>query len=197
MLQQMKLPAGHPALGIISIRLFFVCGLLSCFSLATPARAASDSENEMRDGFFLIHGVCHEESQVHLITMMKTTPPWLVDYVTRISKLADDTLDTLDDMEDHDPALKSDDSPLPAFERAVRASIKDEKRHDLLFGTKDAAFSRALILTQLDAANYIANIAKVLSDEDEDDSRARKLDKISSHWAAIRREGIQFLSVDK
>ncbi len=151
----------------------------------------------MRDGFFLIHDVCHQESQVHFITMMKTTPPWLVDYVTRISTLADETLDILDDMEDHDPALKSDDSPLPAFEQAVRASISDEKRHDLLFGTKDAAFARALLLTQIEASNYISNMAKVLAEEDEDDNRARQLDKISTRWMAIRAEGIQFLSVDK
>ena len=170
--------------------------LLLSLVLAAPVRA-SDSGKDMRDGFFLLHDVCHEESQVHFITIMKTTPPWLVDYVTRISKLADDTLDILDEMEDHDPSLKSDDSPLPPFERAVRASIRDQKRHDLLFGTKDAAFSRALILTQLDASNYIANMAKVLAADDQDDARARKLDKISSHWAAIRSEGLQFLSVDK
>jgi hypothetical protein len=164
--------------------------------MTSRLQAANDSEKEMRDGFFLIHNVCHEESQVHFITMMKTTPSYLVDYVTRISKLADDTLDTLDDMGDHDHALKSDDSPLPAFERAVRASISDEKRHDLLFGTKGPAFSRALILTQLDASNYIANMAKVLAEEDQDDRRASKFDKISRQWMAIRSEGILFLSAN-
>jgi hypothetical protein len=193
MLVKMKSASSH--LRIFSLLL--AAAILSCFSPATPLRADDDSKKEMKDGFFLIHNVCHEESQVHLITLMKTTPPYLVSYVTRISKLADDSLEALDDMEDHDPSLKSDDSPLPAFERAVRDSISEEKQHDLLFGTTGPAFSRALILTQLDASNYIANMAKVLAEEDENDSRARTLDKISRRWAAIRTEGVQFLTADK
>lgn len=164
-----------------------VAGLLC---MATPLVAAEAASN-LQAGFYLLHNVCDEESQVHLITVAKTTPADVTDYVNRVSKIADESLKTLDGFEDRDPSLKLDRNPLPQFEQKVRKAIKADKQHNLLFGTTDAAFARALLFSQVEASNYIMHMAQVLADEDPNAHQTRELLKISARWEKLRNEGVR------
>jgi hypothetical protein len=163
------------------------------FSLSMPARAASGSEHDLRVGFYLLHDVCNKETQVHLITLIKTTPARETDYVGRISRLADGTLAIVTRLEEGDSSLAMEDNPLPTFEQKVRSSIRADKQHQLLFGTSGPDFARALLVTQIEAANYILHIARNLAEEDTDADRAATLRKVSSRWLAIRNEGFRLL----
>ena len=170
---------------LLSPALWMVCAL--------PVRAGASPEN-LKVGFFLLHDVCHEESQVGLITMVKTTPNDVTDYVERISKLAKADLDRIDAVMKDKEALKLEDNPLPQFEQDVRSAIRADKEHQLLFGTKGEAFARALIVTQIEASNYISFITKTLADQDPSADDTRALLKMSSHWLKIRDEGFRLLA---
>lgn len=168
----------------------FAC-LLPVFC-SFSARAADCAPGDLPTGFYLLHGVCDEESGVHLLPLVKTTPPDVVDYVNRISKVAADNVAMIERMEDRDPSLKLDRNPLPKFEQKVRAAIRADKEHTLLFGTSGPAFVRALLLAQIEGSNYISFMAKVLAEEDPQQSRS--LMKISVQWRKLREEGIRLLA---
>jgi len=173
----------------------FLPALLMGFLLlgsSLPGKAAPPSNLQV--GFYLLHDVCHEESQVHLITMVKTTPGDLTDYVNHISRTADQTLAVIERLEKDDPSLRLDNNPLPPFEQEVRGSIRADKQHQLLFGVSGPSFTRALLLTQIEATNYILHIAKVLAGEDTDADRAHTLRKISGRWLTLRDRGVVLLN---
>jgi hypothetical protein len=171
--------------------------LLACFSvllvLPVSAKPSAGSAEDLRDGFYLLHEVCHEETQVSLITLIKTTPPNVTDYVKRISSLAKESEATLDRLRDHDSSLRDAEDPLPPFERATRSSIRADKQHLLLFGSKGSTFAKRLIFTQIEASNYILHLSKVWADRDPDADRAATLRKMSAQWLKIREEGFRLL----
>jgi hypothetical protein len=170
-------------------------GLLALIALASPVRGdtASGSTQDLRAGFFLLHQVCHQESQVDILNIIKTTPPEVADYVKRVSGLAKESLATLDRFANHDSSLQNTTDPLPLFEQATRKNIQDEKEHSLLFGTKGGTYARRLLFAQVQAANYIANLAQTWAERDPDADRDAAMRKMSGRWTKIREEGFRLL----
>jgi len=165
--------------------LFLIPALLAA---ALPLRAA-DTLRDRQVGYFLFNKTADEESEVHLITLAKTTPPDVVDYVKRVSENAGRTLAFVEKVEDRQPGLKLGDDPLPRFERDVRQSIREDKQHNLLFGTTDVKFARALLFSQVEATNYLMHMAKVLAQDDP--AHARELTRLSASWQKLRDEGVR------
>lgn len=174
------------------------CAVIACLATSSaflPLQAATQpgSSADLRPGFFLLHEVCHEESQVHLIALVKTTPPDVVDFVDRVSKLADQSLATLDRLSAHDGSLRDTTDPLPSFERATRTSIRADKQHLLLWQSKGATFTRRLLFTQVEAANYIGHLTKVWAERDPDKDRDATMNRLSTRWFAMRQEAFRML----
>ena len=169
--------------------------LVALAMLAGPARGdtAPGSTQDLRAGFFLLHQVCDQESQVDMLNIIKTTPPEVADYVKRVSGLAKESVATLDRFADHDSSLQDAANPLPPFEQATRQNIQDEKQHQLLFGTKGNTYARRLLFSQIQAANYIVNLSKTWAERDPNADRDAAMRKISERWAKIRDEGFRML----
>jgi len=170
--------------------------LIALAALNYPARGdttAPGSRQDLRAGFFLLHQVCDQESQVDMLNIIKTTPPEVGDYVKRVSGLAKETLATLDRFADHDSSLQDTTDPLPPFEQATRKNIEAEKEHSLLFGTKGKTYARRLLFSQIQAATYIVNLSQTWSERDPDADRDVTMRRMSERWAKIREEGFRLL----
>jgi hypothetical protein len=172
---------------------FLACLIFLGCSVALPAEVKPGSTADLQDGFFLLHDVCQKESQVSLITLVKTTPPDMASYVKRMAAEAKESVATLDRLSDGDRSLRDVRNPLPPFEEATRASIRADKQHQLLFGTKGPDFARTLLLTQIEAANYIIHLSKVWSERDPNADRAATMQKMSRHWQTLQDEGYRLL----
>jgi hypothetical protein len=144
-------------------------------------------------GFFLMHDVLNVETTISLITYVKTTPPGLTDFVDRLSKTAKETQATLNRLEKDDPSLTLDHNPLPNLEQQTRKYLAAERQHQLFLETKGRNFARALLVTQIDACNYILQLAKVTAEADKDADRAQTLKKISSRWTLLRDQAVGLL----
>jgi hypothetical protein len=151
-------------------------------------------QEKLNGGYYLLHHLCDDEAQLPLLLDVKHAPEAIKTFAIRISKTAKESNSLLEQMQDSDPALKFDQNPLPSIERDVRASIQDEKQHQLLFGTSDAPFVRALLVSQIEASNYGHNLAKVLSEQESDPKRIKLLERISAKWLAIHAEAFRLLS---
>jgi hypothetical protein len=174
---------------------------LVAFSLVfilLPARGeeSAGSSADLQAGFFLLHKVSDQESQVAMLDIIKTTPPDVADYVKRISQAAKDNLDILDRLAHHDSSLHGP-NPLPPFEQATRKNIQDEKQHLLLFGSTGPTFARRLLFTQIEAANYIVNLSQTWAERDPDAKRDAVMRKMSARWAKIRDEGYHMLDASR
>jgi hypothetical protein len=150
---------------------------------------AEDQENhvaKLNGGYFLIHHLCDDEAKVPLLLDIKHAPPQLVSFADEVSRRAKKNLDALDQFQASDPAIRFDQNPLPAIERDTRESIKADKQHDLLFGTKDTEFVRAFLVAQLEASTYAKHLNKVLSEQETSPKRSHVLQRQSAEWSTVR-----------
>jgi hypothetical protein len=161
-----------------------------------PARADQVplSAKELNGGYFLLYKLAKDEDQVPILLDLKHSPPELKTFADGISKTAKDTLAALDEMKTDAPSLSFDQNALPPAEQDVRDSIKAEKQHMLLFGTKDAAFTRAFLVSQIEATTYAANIAKVLAEQESSAARARELQHLSEQWHVEQEKAYRLLN---
>jgi len=174
-------------------------GLLVSFlcicCILTPTRGSETSEHRdyLNGGYYLLHHLCEDEGKLPLLLDVKDAPPEIESYADHISKTAKESIAALERIQDSDPHLKFDKTPLPRIERDVRKSIQADKQHQLLFGTTGAEFVRALLVSQIEASSYALNLAKVLSQEEKNPDRVKSLRHISAQWRAIHEETIRLL----
>ena len=134
-------------------------GLLLCVlsyvltGQASRADEAAGYHKNLNGGYFLLHKLYRDDSQVPLLLDLKTAPPEIKNFADKISRTAKEGLATLDRMRAADAKMDWDKNPLPKIEQDVRDSIQGEKQHQLLFGTKGPDFVRALLVSQSEATN--------------------------------------------
>ena len=128
---------------------------------ASTSRAQDNAayQDNLNGGYYLLHKLYADESQVPILLDLKTAPKEIQDF--------------------------ADKNPLPKIEQEVRASITDEKQHQLLFGTKGPDFVRAFLVSQAEATKYAANIDKVLAGQDKNPEHERDLRRMSAQWSAL------------
>jgi hypothetical protein len=161
--------------------------------LIVPLRA-DDNQHYLNNGYSLLHDLCDQEKSLDMILIIKTTPKDVADFAHEVSKSAKENFDQLEDLQDHDKAIRFDQAGLPQFELDTRDSIKADKQHLLLFGTTDKNFARALLVSQIEAGTYGMNLAKVLAGAEPNAHRAAVAQKISAHWEKIRDKAYRLLN---
>ncbi len=148
---------------------------------------------KLNGGYFLLHQLSEDEAQLPLLLLVKHAPDEISTYADQISRTAKETLATLDRLQKGDPSIRFDRNPLPPIEQETRASIKADKQHQLLFGTSNSEFVRALLLAQIEACTYGLHLSKVLSEQETDPDRAKALKHLSAKWLAQRSEAFRIL----
>jgi hypothetical protein len=162
--------------------------------LFVPRQAgAEETQRDLNNGYSLLHHLCEQESQVDLILMVKTTPKAVADFAHEVSKTADENRAILDRMATHDSAIRFDVPGLPPIETQTRESIKSDKQHTLLFGTKGSDFAKTLLVTQVEAGTYGMNMCKVMADDESNDQRATELRHMSDRWEKLRNKAYALL----
>jgi hypothetical protein len=175
-----------------------LCSLIACLCAATaltPSRGDEDSARQakLNGGYYLLHQLGGDENQLPLLLDMKHAPPELVTYADQISKAGKETVASLEHFQDRDKAIQLDRNPLPQIEQDVRDSIKADKQHQLLFGTSNSDFVRALLISQIEASTYAIHLSKVLADGETNPGRAKKLRQLSARWLGLRDDAYRIL----
>lgn len=168
------------------MKLLYCAGLATLIALVVPARGDDHDAHYRTNGYSLLYKLCDQEKPLELILIVKTTPKEVGDFLHQVSAAAKQDLHQLDELRDNDKSLKFDDRGLPQFEEDTRLSIRADKEHMLLFGTKGSAFARAILVTQIEAGTYGMNLAKVLADAEPNAHRAAVVRKIGARWEKLR-----------
>jgi hypothetical protein len=177
---------------VLSFSAFLWCGSVTL--TLSRGDAAIEKQDKLNGGYYLLHHLCNDEAQLPLLIDVKHASPEIEAFADKISRTAKESNSVLEQMQDDNPAIKFSRNPLPPIERDVRESIQDEKQHQLLFGTSNAEFERALLVSQIEASNYAHNIAKILANQETDSKRIKSLEKIASQWLALNKQSLRLLS---
>jgi hypothetical protein len=161
-------------LGILVIFLAGLCPLKA----EPPAKPSS----ELNGGYYLLHNLADDESHIAMLFLVKDAPEPVEVYGKQVSQIAKNTEAALDEMCEKDSNLRMDQNPLPQIELDVRASISDDKQHQLVFQTSGSEFVRAFLATQIQASTYAVNLTKVLADKETNPYRAQVLRDLSAQW---------------
>ena len=167
--------------------------LLGLVSTIARCDNTSSARDNLKGGFYLLHDLLSNEHDVPFLLDIKTAPQEIQDFAKKISLTAEDGKAELDKMRDSDPKISWAKNPLPKIEQDVRGSIKGEKQHQLLFGTKDNDFVRAFLVSQAEASMYASNIAKVMAQEDREPRQAHVFTLISNRWHALYEEDFRLM----
>jgi len=180
----------HPQLALFTTLLL---GAGSFFATAASPAESTEKQANLNGGYHLLHKLSGDESQLPMLLLVKHAPPELATFADEISKVGKETMAALDRFQDQDPAIHFDRNPLPSIEQDVRDSIKGDKQHQLLFGTSDSEFVRALVVSQIEASTYGLNLCKTLADQEDDPARIKTLRRLSDKWLEVRRKAFQIL----
>jgi len=152
------------------------------------AAKSNESQSSLNDGYSLFYDFCNQESQLSLLLWVKTAPPDIADFARRISSTAKDDMASLKKFTVTDSALRLDKVSLPGFELAVRKSMADDRKQQLMWGSSGAAFAQAVCMTQSEVTNYGLHVAKILAETEPDPDRARTMRHIFDSWSALHLE---------
>jgi hypothetical protein len=161
------------------------------FGIAGGWSQAADvkgSQSSLNDGYSLFYDFCNQESQLSLLLWIKSAPPDIADYATRISATAKDDMAILKKFGISNTALRLDKISLPGFEIDVRQSMADDRKTQLIWGSSGAAFAQAVRMTQSEATNYGLHVAKILAEQEPNPARAQAMRNIFDKWTALHVE---------
>ena len=164
------------------MKLLQLCALGAFISLfagcKTPPPAArpniSLTENTRNNCYSLLKQLLDNEKDVNLLHLIKAETPDLRKLIKQISVAAADGSKQLEAFAKEDSSLALDNYDLPPGEVKTRAAISKLHEKELLHAT-GATLELDLLLTQVEALTYGAQLAKLARENDQQPDRARYL----------------------
>ena len=181
----------------------FLCSLCGCQSPKNQAmisgyQESADSGNKSFDlvarnnSLSLLEELLNEEKGLSYILIIKSASPQLKQLVKNISKTASAGAKLIAAEKKQDAGLRLAGNGLPPGEKATREKISKIKEHDLLH-SKNAEFELQLLLTQVEALSYGAQLALTAADNDPQTSRARKFASLSGQLSLLHEQVVAML----
>jgi uncharacterized membrane protein YccC len=151
------------------------------------ARPANLEQHIRNNCASLLHDLLNDEKHLDKILIIKRESDELHQLVKRISETAAARATQLEEMSKTDRSLNLLVTGLPSGEAATREAISKTKRNELL-QSKGADFELKLLMTQLEALNYGAHLAKVAAENESRPENIRVFSGIQSDFEKLYRE---------
>ncbi len=184
---------------------FLTVGMCGCTSLS-PQQASTHApisqstntksqlaQNTRNNCYSLLYQLLSEEKDVSKILIIKHESRELNRFIKQVAKTSGDATVRLEQFRTIDPSLVLDAPQLPPGEVATRDAIAHTKTKALL-GNSGNAFERALLITQIEALNYAAHLAKVGAEHDTDSGRSEYMQSLSQTMNRLYLEAVELLT---
>jgi hypothetical protein len=135
----------------------------------------------------LLANLLGDEGNVSKLLIIKHTSAGIKLLIKKISKTAQGDLKILKKSEAIRSAPKEDQLGLPPGEKAAREAIAKTKEHQLLHSS-GTELEFQLLLSQAEALNYGAHLARIVAENDSNAGRASQLSKISQELNQLYEE---------
>jgi hypothetical protein len=140
----------------------------------------------------LLNDLLGDEKNVSKILIIKRNSEELKRLIKDISDTAGNGAKLLESFASRDSTIQLAATDLPPGEVAARKAISKLKERDLLH-TKNAEFEFQLLLTQSEAMNYGAALAKVAAENETQPEHARALSTLSTRFKMLHDQVLTML----
>jgi len=182
-------------LALLSVVLLCGCRSLESQSGKTPSASSTNAANAnlpVRDNAVaLLNDLLGDEKNVSKILLIKHHSDDLGKLIKEISATTANGAKMLEDFT-KGSAVDVKRLDLPPGEAAARSAISKAKKH-LLLSSKDAEFEFQLLLTQVEALNYGANLALIAAESETDPARARDFLRLSAELRDLHERVVAML----
>jgi len=164
--------------------------------ISAPANTKAQLAQNTRDNCYsLLYQLLSEEKDVSKILIIKNESRELNRFIKQVSKTSGDAAGQLEQFRKSDHSVVLDATLLPPGEFATRDAIAHTKTKALL-GSSGNAFERALLITQIEALNYAAHLAKVGAENDTDSGRIEYMQSLSQTMNRLYLEAVELLTAE-
>ncbi len=192
----------HNGIRLVKIRTACVGALIGWLGLSVgctsppraPAVETTLSQSTRNNSYSLLHQLLDEEKDVSKLRFIKRENSDLKILLKNVASTARKGAEKLDAFAKLDPSLILDDYRLPLGEQKTRADISAQEEKDLLHSS-GGKLELTLLLTQVEALNYGAHLAKIAAENDFQKDRALYLLGLSRELAGLRAEVAARLSL--
>ena len=182
-------------LAIFSVVLLCGCQSLKSHSTQTPPADPGNSANAnlpvRNNAVALLNNLLGDEKNVSKILLIKHHSDDLGKLIKEISEATGNGAKMLENFT-KGSAVDVKRLDLPPGEAAARKAIAKTKEH-LLLSSKDAEFELQLLLTQVEALNYGANLALIAAESETDADRARDFLRLSAQLRDLHERVVAML----
>jgi len=182
-------------LAMLSVVLLCGCQSLKSQNEKTPATHSNEATNAnlavRNNAVALLNDLLGDEKNVSKILLIKHHSDDLGKLIKEISQTTGNGAKMLEDFT-KGSAVDVKRLDLPPGETAARKAISKTKEH-LLLSSKDAEFEFQLLLTQVEALNYGANLALIAAESETDPARTRDFLRLSAELRDLQERVVAML----
>jgi hypothetical protein len=170
-------------IGAISLLVGLLTGCQS--PPVAPRTETTASQSTRNNAYSLLHQLLDEEKDISKLRFIKREDSDLKTLLKNVAATAQTGEEKLDAFAKLDPSLLLNDYRLPPGEEKTRADIGAQKEHDLLHSSGNN-LEVTLLLTQVEALNYGAHLAKIAGENDFQKDRALYAASLGRQLADLR-----------
>lgn len=163
---------------------------------AAPERPAAERIQIRNNCVSLLYDLLSDEKHVSKLLLIKRDRKELHDLIKKISAASAAGAAKLEEFAKRDRTIDLRAMGLPPGEQAVRKAISRAKQKELL-AASGSDFEFKLLLSQSEASNYAAHLARVAAENSSDPDQARELTRLSTEMHRLHDEVVALVRSGK
>ncbi len=170
--------------------------LFIVFFMASGRQVSSAEEvnpKQRAEGYFGVVEVLEQQKSLDKLLILKKPTANIQKYMKEMSDYSQKVLDELKKWNEGSQKLIAKESQAPPFEKNVRGSIQSSQKKQLILSGAEN-FELRLLLSQVQASDYLSHAFEFLMDEEPSDSRKAQLEKHKKTFEKFNDRAITILA---
>ncbi|MFG0249291.1 MAG: hypothetical protein ACF8OB_10420 [Phycisphaeraceae bacterium JB051] len=146
----------------------------------------------VNQGYALIYDTIKQESQVDKILILKGPSEDVSNVLKAIAKLSSNAKAKIEEFDKADASLSLKKDGIPKAESLTREAISSSTTKRILFSSSKA-FEFNILLAQHQALDYISSMAKMLSEQDRNETRKQYMAELAEDTKALHERVLKLM----
>lgn len=158
--------------------------------------AANPTPLARSEGYRAVKDILHQEARVDGILKIKHPKKGIEDFLKQVATVSKGLDESFDGWFKEEPALLAKRDGFPAVEEKTRSDMTSSMTKSLIFsGGKN--FEIRILVSQVQATDYLSHAFAVLEDAESSDARKGKLKKAKEEYEKLTGEAFVLLGAKK
>lgn len=140
---------------------------------------------ELSHGYSALHAMADKNRQLDKLLWVKSVTSPTEALVKRVSKVSAEAAETISDIAKTSDTIELGEDGVPAIDATARDGIESATRKTLIMGNGES-FEVQLILSQIRAMQWGAQMADALAEQDPDQAHQKRMRALGEQFAQLR-----------